>query len=207
MNPQVDTYFEIGCMRCPKGKTPECKALRWRPQMERLRSIVLSSELTEEVKWGVPCYTYNGKNVLILSAFNDYCSISFFKGSLLSDPEALLHQPGKHSQASRLLRYTTLDEIEAQLPAITTFIHEAIEIEKAGREVVYKQTSDYEIPEELASQFANDPAFQAAFESLTPGRQRGYLIYFAAPKKSETRHNRIEKYREKIFAGQGLHDR
>jgi uncharacterized protein YdeI (YjbR/CyaY-like superfamily) len=206
MNPKVDEYFEVGCGRCPLGGTPDCKVHSWEEPMKELRRILLDTELTEEVKWSVPCYTYDGSNVLILSAFKDYCSLNFFKGVLLKDPEDWLVKPGPNTQASRLIRFTTVDEVLENEAIIKAYIEEAIAVEKAGLEVEYKATSDYDFPDELISAFEDDPAFESAFEALTPGRQRGYLLHFSSAKQSKTRTRRIEKSMERIFEGKGFHE-
>lgn len=206
MNPKVDEYFAIGCGRCPLGGTPECKVHNWTDEMAELRRILLETDLTEEVKWSVPTYTYDGNNVLILSAFVDYCSISFFKGALLKDPDNALTQPTKNSHASRVLRFTDVDTVREMEVTIKDLIQEAIEVEKAGLKVPPKPTSEFDVPDELVTAFEDDPAFEAAFEELTPGRQRGYLIHFSGAKQSKTRVSRIEKAMPKIFEGKGLHD-
>lgn len=207
MHPGVDHYLAEGCGRCPLGGTPQCKVHTWPAELAALRTILLDTELTEEVKWKVPCYTVQGSNVLILSAFKEYCSVSFFKGALLSDPHQLLEQPGENSQAARLLRFTAVQQVVALEPIIRAYIAEAIAVEKAGLTVDFKKPEEFDIPDELVDQFDADPDFRAAFEALTPGRQRGYLLHFAAPKQAKTRAARIEKYRAQILAGKGLHDR
>ena len=206
MNKSVDNYFIEGCGRCPLGGTSDCKVHRCLPELELLRCIVLECGLVEECKWGVPCYTFNNKNVLIVSAFNDYCSISFFKGSLLSDPQGILTKPGKNSQAARLFKVTNIEQIKKNKNDIKTYIHEAIEVEKAGIKVHFKKNPE-PIPEELEAKFEEDSIFKNAFEALTPGRQRGYIIFFSAPKLSKTRVSRIEKSIGKILNGIGLHDK
>lgn len=206
MNKTVDNYLLEGCGRCSLGGTPECKVHQWISELELLRMIVLDCGLTEESKWGVPCYTYRGSNVLIVSAFKDYCSISFFKGSLLSDPKEILEKPGENSQAARLLKFTNTGAIKALEVHIKNYIYEAIEVEQAGLKVNFKKTSE-PIPEELEKRFADDPILKTAFESLTPGRQRGYLLYFSAPKQSKTRASRIEKSIGKILNGEGINDK
>lgn len=206
MNPKVDNYFALGCGRCPLGGTPECKVHNWTDPMTELRRILLDTELNEEVKWSVPTYTYDGKNILILSAFNDYASVSFFKGALLKDPHNVLIQPTKNTQASRVLRFTDVQTVRDMEIAINDLIQSAIEVEKAGLDLPRKETSDFDFPDELISKFEDDPAFEAAFEQLTPGRQRGYLLHFSGAKQSKTRISRIEKSLPKIFEGKGFHD-
>ena len=193
-------------MRCPLGGTPDCKVHSWQAELKRLREIVLDCGLTEELKWSVPCYTHNGKNVFILSAFVDYCAISFFKGALLKDPQELLVKPGENSQAARYLKFTSLLQINEQETVIRAFIKEAIAIEKAGLKVQFKKEPE-PIPEEFQVFLDGDPHLKQAFESLTPGRKRGYILHFTQPKQSKTRVSRIEKCIPKILAGLGFHDR
>ena len=206
MTTTVDQYLSEGCGRCPLGGTPDCKVHTWVPALEMLREIVLDCGLREESKWGVPCYTFQGGNVLLLSAFKDYCCISFFKGALLRDETGLLVKPGKNSQAGRLLKFTDVARIREIEDYIRAFIYEAVEVEKAGLKVVLKKNPE-PIPEELEQKFAEDQVFKNAFEALTPGRQRGYILFFSAPKQAKTRVSRIEKSIEKILNGEGLHDK
>lgn len=203
---KVDQYLLEGCGRCSLGGTPDCKVHDWTAELELLRSIVLGTELNEEVKWGVPCYTYQQGNVLLLSAFRPYAAISFFKGALLNNDAGLLEKPGPNSQASRVLKFTSLDQIEENAASIKQYILQAIEVEKAGLTVAFKQNPE-PIPEELAAKFAEDTTLQNAFEALTPGRQRGYILFFSAPKQAKTRLARIEKCVGKILNGEGLHDK
>lgn len=205
MNPQVDHYLDQGCGRCPLGGTPECKVHDWQEELKQLRLIILESGLTEEVKWSVPCYTFKGSNVLILSAFKNYCSVSFFKGSLLKDPHDIMVKPGKNSQAARLFKYTSIKEIANTEHIIKEYIREAIEVEKSGKKVKFKKNPE-PIPEELQAKFTEDPMLKESFEALTPGRQRGYIIHFSGAKQSSTRQRRIEKYIPKILEGKGFHD-
>lgn len=205
MNPEVDQYLDIGCGRCPLGGTPDCKVHDWQEELKQLRLIILESGLTEEVKWSVPCYTYQGSNVLILSAFKNYCSVSFFKGSLLKDPHDIMVKPGENSQAARLFKYTSVDEITDTEHILKEYIKEAIEIEKAGKKVQFKKNPE-PIPDELQAKFDEDPVLHEAFESLTPGRQRGYIIHFSGAKQSSTRQRRIEKCIPKIMEGKGFHE-
>ncbi len=207
MNPGVDNYLAVGCGRCPLGGTPECKVHNWTEPLVKLREILLTCDLTEEVKWSVPCYTVDGKNILLLSAFKNYCFISFFKGALLKDPQGVLIQPTKNSQADRQLRFTTVQQVAELEQVIKAYVREAIEVEKAGLEVAYKETAQFDVPDELQAVFDEDPAFREAFHALTPGRQRGYLLYFSGAKQSKTRTSRIEKCMPQIFEGIGLHDR
>lgn len=207
MNPEIDKYFAVGCGRCPLGGTPDCKVHSWQAEMKQLRRILLDTELTEELKWSYPCYTFQNGNVVMMTAFKDNCTLSFFKGVLLKDPHDILVQQTKNSQAARVIRFTKVDEILEVEAILKAYIEEAIEIEKAGLKVEYKETSDFDFPDELLSMFEADPAFAAAFEALTPGRQRGYLLHFSSAKQSTTRVRRIEKNMPRIFEGRGLHDR
>jgi len=191
MNPKVDLFLR--------------KAKKWREESEKLRMILLDFPLTEELKWGEPCYTLQGKNVVLIGGFKDYCSLLFFKGALLGDPHRILVTPGK-LQAGRQLRFTSLHEIVAMEPVLKTYIYEAIEVEKAGLKVKLKKHSDYAIPEELQKKFDEIPALKTAFEALTPGRQRAYMFHISAPKQSKTRESRVAKCIPQILAGKGLND-
>jgi len=206
MNRTVENYLLEGCGRCPLGGTPDCKVHLWVPELELLRAIVLDCGLTEDCKWGVPCYTFQDNNVLLISAFKNHCAISFFKGSLLRDENGILEKPGKHSQATRLIKFTARKQIEEKEDYIRAFIFDAIEIEKAGLKVEFKKKPE-PIPEELEQKFQDDPMLKDAFEALTPGRQRGYILFFSAPKQSKTRISRIEKCVGKILNGEGMHDK
>ncbi len=206
MIPDVDTYLIDGCGRCKLFATPECKVNPWRDLLTELRALILETGLTEEIKWGVPCYTDKGKNILIISAFKDYCCVSFFKGTLLKDEPNLLVKQGENVQAARLFKIRSNEDLERLRPYIKPYVFEAIEIERSGKEVKKKKTSDYNVPEELIAEFKNDHNFKEAFESLTPGRQKGYLLYFSSAKQAKTRTDRILKYKDKIFDGKGFHD-
>lgn len=192
MNQKVDKFFE--------------KAKKWQPEMNRLRSIVLSCGLNEELKWYQPCYTFDNNNVVIISGFKDYCLLGFFKGALLKDNENILIRPGDHTQSGRQMRFSGLTEINEREANIKSYIYEAIEVEKAGLKVELKQTKDYPMPDELKTKLETMPEFKSAFESLTPGRQRAYILHFSAPKQSKTRESRIEKETERILEGKGLND-
>jgi uncharacterized protein YdeI (YjbR/CyaY-like superfamily) len=206
-NPQVDHFFVAGCGRCSLYATPACKVHLWIQPLHYLREILLESGLKEELKWGVPCYTLGKQNVVMLGAYKDNCVISFLKGALMTDPKAILQKPGENSQAARIIRFTALDEVVRLEKDIKTFIQEALEIEKKGLKVELKKIEEYDIPEELNEYFKKEPAFENAFKSLTPGRQKGYLLHFSQPKQSTTRTARIEKCMDQIFAGKGLNDR
>lgn len=206
MNKSVDNYLIEGCGRCPLGGTPACKVHKWVAELELLRGMVLACGLTEECKWGVPCYTYENSNVLLLSAFKEYCTLSFFKGVLLKDSQTILEKPGKNSQATRLIKFKNVGRIVALEADIKACIYEAIEVEKAGLKVHFKKNPE-PIPAELAIKFEEDPVLKTAFNALTPGRQRGYILHFSQPKQSKTRTGRIEKCVPKILKGEGLNDR
>ena len=207
MNPQVDHYLAHGCGRCSLYDTPDCKVHSFTEPLIQLRRILLESGLTEEVKWSVPCYTYQGTNVIMLSAFKDYCFLSFFKGSLLNDPADILQKAGPNSQAGRLIHFTTTEAVIKQEEILKTYIRNAIDVEDKGLTVTRTEKVPETVPDELQEKFEEEPALQQAFEALTPGRQRGYLIYFTGAKQSKTRISRIEKYIPKIMEDKGFHDR
>lgn len=206
MNPAIDNYLAEGCGRCSLGGTPQCKVHFWPIPLKALRAIVLSCGLVEELKWGVPCYTFQGKNVVIVAAFKHYCSLSFFKGALLQDEEGLLEKPGENSQESRQFKFTDIQRINAIEPSIRAYIFEAIELEKAGVKFVSSAKKPLELPQEFIDRMDQFPALKAAFESLTPGRQRAYALYFSQPKQAKTREGRIDRYFEKILQGKGFMD-
>lgn len=192
MNPQIDTII--------------AKAKHWRDEMSELRRIVLTCGLTEEMKWYQPVYTFNDANLLIIGAFKNYVSLGFFKGALLTDPHGLLHTPGPNTQSSRLLKFTSVEEIVKQERIIKAYIKEAIKAEKAGLKVTFKSIDEHPVPDELAAAFKKDPSLKKAFNALTPGRRRAYLLHFNAAKQSTTRIARIEKCAPKIKEGRGLND-
>jgi len=206
MNTNVDTYFTEGCGRCPFGGTTQCKVNNWQEELKELRVIVLDCGLTEESKWGVPCYTFSRSNIAIIAAFKEYCALSFFKGALLKDVNRILDKPGLNTQAVRLIRFTNVREIIKITPILKAYVYEAIEVEKAGLKVDLKKTSDFNIPEEFQNKIDEFPALKTAFETLTPGRQRAYLFHFSQPKQSKTRESRVEKCIPQILNGKGLHD-
>lgn len=206
MNKSVDNYFIEGCGRCPLGGTPDCKVHSWTSELELLRKIVLNCGLTEESKWGVPCYTYQSKYILMVSALKEYCSISFFKGSILNDQKNLLVKPGANSQAVRLFVFKNIEEIIKIEDEIRAYIFESIELEKAGIKIQFRKNHE-PIPVEFEAKLEKDPVLKTAFETLTPGRQRGYILYFSQPKQSKTRILRIEKCEHMILSGIGLHDK
>lgn len=206
MTRDVETYFLEGCGRCKLGATPECKVHQWAPELRELRRLAQKTNLQEECKWGVPCYTLSGKNVLIISAFKDSCVVSFLKGILLEDSKGLLEKSGPHSHADRLMRFTDLDQIIKLAPEILAYMNEAIMIQEAGIQVPPRTNQNEEIPEELIHKFDEDPSYKTAFESLTPGRQRSYLLHIGGAKQVQTRINRIEKCKDKIFLGKGFNE-
>lgn len=179
---------------------------KWRAEFAQLRATALECPLTEELKWGCPCYTYQGSNVVLIHGFKAYCALLFFKGALLKDPERILIQQTENVQAARQIRFTDLSEIVRMKSTLKAYLQEAIEIEKAGATVELKKTSEFKMPEELKNKFAESPALKKAFEALTPGRQRGYLLHFSAAKQSKTREARIEKCAPQILKGKGLKD-
>lgn len=180
---------------------------QWRKEYEKLREIALECKLSEELKWGHPCYTVNNKNVVLIHGFKDYFALAFFKGSLMQDPKGLLVQQTKNVQATRQIRFTALAEVLKLEPTIKAYLREAIKLEKDGVEVPYKKTEEFDIPEEFAKSLMKSTKLKKAFESLTPGRQRGYLLFFAAAKQSKTREARVEKCTPMILTGKGLDDR
>ncbi|MFT6452906.1 MAG: hypothetical protein ACJA06_002412 [Halocynthiibacter sp.] len=179
----------------------------WHEERIVLRDLILSSGLIEEIKWGKLCYTFEGSNVAIFYGLKAYCGIGFFKGALLSDPHGALYSQGKNSQAVRMFRFTDVEQIAEAAPIIRAYLAEAIEIERSGRKIDFTQKDALEFPQELLDRFAKDPAFEAAFKALTPGRQRGYNLHFSGAKQSATRHARIEKCAGRIMDGKGMQDR
>jgi uncharacterized protein YdeI (YjbR/CyaY-like superfamily) len=174
--------------------------------LEKLRTIILECGLTEELKWRAPCYCYQNRNILIIGELNDYCVLSFFKGSLLADTEGILKKPGENSQVARFVPFTNVREIVKMAPILKAYIYEAIEVERSGMKVKLKKISEHKIPEEFQIFLAKNPTLKSAFTSLTPGRQRSWLIYFSAAKQSKTRESRIEKSVKQILAGKGMND-
>jgi len=205
LNPLVDKYLIDGCMRCKFGGTPQCKVNNWREEIETLRQIVLETSLSEEIKWGVPVYTHNGKNILSVAALKDFATIGFFKGVLLTDSHKILEQQC-NLQSDRIVRFTKTTDIVKLKAVLKSYIKEAIAIEESGKKVEFKKNLE-PIPDELLQVFEDDPAFKKAFYALTLGRQRGYIIHFSQPKQPQRRIGRIEKYKEQIFNGVGLNDK
>lgn len=192
MNPKIDAYID--------------KSVKWQEELHQLREIILDCNLTEELKWGVPCYTFRGANVVLIHSFKEYCALLFFKGALLSDSEGVLFQQTSNVQAARQVRFTTIHQILGMKNVLKAYVFEAIEIENAGLKVELKKTEEYLVAEEFQRKLEQIPELKIAFELLTPGRQRAYLLYFSQPKQSTTREARIEKYIQKILSGKGMTD-
>lgn len=192
MNPKVDDFI--------------CKVDKWQKELEKLRSIILKTGLTEDIKWNHPCYSFENSNIVLIHGFKDYCAILFYKGALLRDKKKILIRQTENVQSRRQIRFKNISKIKKLEKTIKEYIFEAIEAEKAGLKIELKKTSDYEMPEELEQKFKQDKSFEMAFENLTPGRQRGYLLHFTQPKQSKTRMARIEKNIERILMGKGLLD-
>ncbi|PAE16158.1 hypothetical protein CHH91_11040 [Virgibacillus sp. 7505] len=192
-NPKVDVFIS--------------KAKQWKDEFINLRDIILDCELTEDFKWKHPCYTLEGKNIVLIHGFKDYCALLFHKGALLKDAQGILIQQTENVQAARQLRFKSVKEITEMKTTIKAYIQEAIEIEKAGLKVDLKEHTEYIIPEELHKKFEEVPALKTAFEALTPGRQRAYIFYFSQAKQSKTREARVEKYMQQILDGKGLNDK
>ena len=178
----------------------------WQEEMEQLRMMILDCGLTEELKWGVPCYTFEKRNIVLIHGFKEYCALLFMKGALLKDAKGILIQQTENVQATRQIRFTNVREIVAMEPTLKAYIYEAIEVEKAGLKVNFKKTTEFTIPEEFQNQLDKIPKLKTAFDALTPGRQRAYILYFSQPKQSKTRESRIEKCMKQILIGKGLND-
>ncbi|MFW9788052.1 MAG: YdeI family protein [Candidatus Thorarchaeota archaeon] len=191
-NPKVDAFLS--------------KAKKWQEEFRKLRKITLDCGLTEEFKWRNPCYTFQKSNIVLIHGFKEYCALLFFKGALLKDTDGVLISQTENTQATRQIRFTSVREIVEMEPILKAYIHEAIEVEKAGLKVDFKKTTEYIIPEEFQKKLDEIPALKSAFDALTPGRQRAYLLYFSQPKQSKTRVSRVEKYVQQILSGKGLND-
>lgn len=192
MNPKVDWFFE--------------KAGKWKEEVDEMRKIVLECHLTEELKWGCPCYTYEKKNIVLIHVFKEYCAFLFFKGSLMKDPDNILVQQTENVQSARQVRFTGLKEIKDLKEVLKAYIFQAVEVEESGVKVEMKKTNEFPVSEELEEKFREMPALKEAFEALTPGRQRAYLLHFSQPKQAKTRESRIEKCVQWILDGKGLND-
>jgi len=192
MNPKVDWFFN--------------KATKWQEEVKQLRTVALDCNLVEELKWGCPCYTFEKSNIVLIHTFKDYCAFLFFKGALLKDAKSILIQQTENVQAARQIRFTTVQEIVKMKRTLKTYIFEAIEVEEAGLKVPLKKATEFKMPEEFEDKLKKKPALKKAFYALTPGRQRGYLLYFSSAKQSKTRESRVEKYTQQILDGKGLED-
>jgi uncharacterized protein YdeI (YjbR/CyaY-like superfamily) len=192
MNPKVDFFFD--------------KSSKWQKEYEQLRMIALECGLTEELKWGCPCYTFEKKNIVLIHGFKEYCALLFFKGALLNDTDHILIQQTENVQSARQIRFTNLQQILQMEPLIKAYVFEAIEVEKAGLKVTLKKTAEFNVPQEFQEKLDKMPSLKKAFHALTPGRQRAYLFYFSQPKQAKTRESRIEKYTNQILEGKGLDD-
>ena len=192
MNPKVDDFIS--------------NSTKWQPEIKQLRKLLLDCGLTEEFKWRMPCYCFQGNNIVLVGSFKEYCTLSFFKGILLQDSSSLLSKPGENSQSMRFFKFTNVQQIIEQQSIIKAYIHEAIEIEKAGLKVIFKSNKVLELVEELQIALDKNPALKTAFNALTPGRQRAYNLYFSEAKQSKTRETRIEKYIPRILNGKGIND-
>ncbi len=192
MNPKVDVYLS--------------KDKKWQEELEKLRMIILDCQLTEELKWGVPCYTFQKSNIVLIYVFKEYCALLFFKGALLNDTNGILIKQTKNTQAGRQIRFTNVREIVEMETILKAYIYEAIEVEKAGLKVNFKKTTEFIIPEEFQNKLDEIPALKTAFDALTPGRQRTYILYFSEPKQSTTRESRVEKCMQQILNGMGLNN-
>jgi len=192
MNPKCDWFFE--------------KDTKWQKEYKQLRTIALDCGLTEELKWGCPCYTHHETNIVLIHGFKDYCAYLFFKGALLSDPESILIQQTENVQSARQIRFTNLKEITSMTRVLKAYIYEAIEVERAGLKVKMKKTTDFKVPEEFQKKLNKSASLKKAFEALTPGRQRAYIFYFSQAKLPKTREARVEKYVKQILQGKGLED-
>jgi len=191
-NPKVDAFIS--------------RSTKWQEELKKLRKIILDCPLTEELKWGVPCYTFKNSNIVLIHEFKEYCAILFIKGALLKDANGILIQQTKEVQAARQVRFTNVREIDEVQDILKTYILEAIEAEKAGLKINYKKTTEFKVPDEFQNKLDENPALKNAFAALTPGRQRAYLLYFSAPKLPQTRESRVEKYLPQILSGKGLND-
>ncbi len=192
MNPKVDFYFN--------------KAKQWQEEFEKLRMLILDCGLTEELKWGCPCYTFEKRNIVLIHGFKEYCALLFFKGALLNDANGILIQQTENVQAARQIRFTNVRQIVKLKPILKAYIYEAVEVEKAGLKVKLKKTTEFKLPKEFQNKLAEIPALKTAFRALTPGRQRAYILYFSAPKQPKTRESRVENCTPRILRGKGLND-
>ncbi len=202
----VDSFFADGCGRCDHYKTPRCKVHSWTEPLSLLREVLLGAGLKEQLKWGSPCYTDGGRNVVMLVAFKDYCGLSFFKGVLLTDTTGALRAPGPNSRAARYLAFTSADQVRERRELAGRFVREAIEVERSGRKVSFNKSVE-PMPEELQSVLDADPAVKTAFEALTPGRRRSYILHVSGAKQARTRETRAGKCVPKILRAKGFNER
>ena len=191
-NPKTDWFF--------------VKDTKWQKEYEKLRKIILSCGLSEELKWGCPCYTFENNNIVLMHGFKEYCALLFFKGALLADPDGMLIQQTENVQSARQLRFTSVQQVVKAERIVKAYVYEAIEVERAGLQVKYKKTKDFKIPDEFQTKLDKMPSLKTAFNALTPGRQRAYIFHFSQPKQSKTRTARVEKYLKQILNGKGLDD-
>lgn len=205
-NTSFESYIKDGCGRCERFQTPACKVHQWTAVLEALRALALASGLVEEMKWGFPCYTLEGKNVLMVVAFKEHCALQFFKGAALDDPDALLVPPGPNSQAVRLLKVRSVAEVKKHQAAARRFIAAAIALERAGGTVAPRAEAE-PVPDELARRLAADPKLRRAFAALTPGRQRSHILHVGGAKQPATRERRVDACAEAILAGRGFNER
>jgi uncharacterized protein YdeI (YjbR/CyaY-like superfamily) len=203
----VDQFLVVGCGRCERGNTPQCKVHAWHEELTVLRSYLKQSPLKEEIKWHCPCYTSDGNNILMLSALNESVVVSFFKGALLDDPDGLLVKPGENSHHARYLRFTSVEQAKQQHARLNAFIQQAIELAQRGETVKPKTVTSKDYPAELHDVFNHDADYLEAFERLTPGRQRSYLLHINSAKQAKTKLSRIAKCREKVLIGKGWNER
>ena len=202
----VDAYLRDGCGRCDHYRTPRCKVHRWTEALVALRALLLASGLTEEMKWGSPCYTLHGENVVMLASFNDFCALSFFKGALLADVDEVLERPGPHTRTARRLEITSAEQVQVQRELIVRCIQGAIEVERSGATVTFPPSPE-PTPTELQARLDADPALGAAFEALTPGRRRSHILYVCGAKRPSTREARAERCVPRILSGRGYNER
>lgn len=192
MNPKVDAFIN--------------STDKWQEEYRKLRPILLGCNLAEDLKWGKPCYTFENNNIVLMHGFKEFCALLFIKGALMHDPQGILVQQTENVQAGRQIRFKSVQEIDAMESILKDYVREAIEVEKAGLEVEFKKNTEFTVPEEFQNRLNGNPALKTAFEALTPGRQRGYILYFSEPKQAKTRESRVEKYMPQILNGKGLND-
>lgn len=205
-NTSVESYLQEGCGRCKRFQTPECDVHQWAGALEALRELLLETELDEEMKWGSPCYTLAGKNIVMIVARREYAALSFFKGVGLTDEEGLLERPGPNTRSGRLLKFESAQDVLELRAQARDFVQQAIEVERSGKKVVKKREPE-PVPSELQQKLDEDEDFCRAFEALTPGRQRSHILYVSGAKQSKTRVRRVERCVPKVMAGKGYNER